>query len=123
MAYTVSYKEEEFVLVSVMSPCTKDDHYNALDQALKLCEQKECSRLLVDLHDLNTETFSTAGCFTFGKKMAERTKYNYLKIAHILPSEQRSKEDVIFTSTVEANRGKTTREFETMEEAKEWLLS
>jgi hypothetical protein len=119
MAYTVSL-EEGLVLVSVASPCTKDDHYAALDQALALCEQHKCSRLLVDLRNLSAETFSTFGCFTFGRNVAERTRY--LKIAHVLPSERRSKENVIFTSTVEANRGKTTGEFATIEEAKVWLL-
>ena len=121
MAYSVSFAEEGFVLVSVTSFCTKDDHYAALDQAILLSEKHKCSRLLVDLRYLSTESFSTMGFFTFGQNLAQRTKH--IKIAHVLPSQQQSKEDVRFTSTVEANRGKTTSEFEAIEEAREWLLS
>ena len=120
MPYTVSFDKEGFVFVAVSSPCTKDDHYAAMDQALTLCEQHKCSVMLIDLRKLNTEAFSTTGCFRFGQTLVKRTKQ--LKIAHILPTDAMSRGDVRFTSTVEANRGETTGEFKTVEEAKEWLL-
>lgn len=63
MSYAVSYEREGFVLVSVMSPCTREDHYAALDQAISLCEQNDCSRLLVDLSKFSIETFSAIRCF------------------------------------------------------------
>ncbi len=120
MPYSVSFDEEGFVLVVVSSPSTRDDHYLALDQAVTLGERHVCSSLLVDLREIDPEAFSTMSCFAFGQKLAERTKH--LKIAHVLPSDTRSSEDVRFTSTVEANRGKTTGEFNTLEEARQWLL-
>ncbi|MBN2437201.1 MAG: hypothetical protein JXL20_01220 [Deltaproteobacteria bacterium] len=120
MPYSVSFAEEGFVLVVVSSPCTRDDHYSAMNQAVTLTERHVCSSLLVDLRELSTEAFSTTGCFTFGKKLAETT--THLKIAHVLPSDAKSSQDVRFTSTVEANRGKTTGEFSTVEEARQWLL-
>lgn len=121
MPYSVSFQEEGFVLATVASPCSEADHYAAMEGALALCARHDCSRLLVDLHDLNTESLTTIGCFRFGSGLAERAKH--IRIAHVLPSEARSKDDVSFTSTVEANRGITTAEFETYEEAKDWLVA
>ena len=120
MSFTVSFEKEGCVFVSITSPCTIQDHYSALERALELCSQHANSRILVDLRSM-TESFSTVGCFNFGQKLAEQPKY--LRIAHVLPHKLQVKEDVKFTSTVEANRGKSTAEFETLEEAKEWLLS
>lgn len=49
MSYTVSFEEEGYILVTVSSPCTKDDHYAALDKAISLSAQRACSKILVDL--------------------------------------------------------------------------
>jgi hypothetical protein len=120
MPYSASFQDEGFVQVSVSSPCTKEDHYTVLEQALALCEEHQCSLLLVDLRDLDTAGYSTFACFSFGETLANRSRH--LKIAHVLPSDAASKRDVQFTSNVEANRGKTTGDFETVAEAKAWLL-
>ena len=121
MTYTVLFEREGFVSVSVSSPCTREDHYAALRQAVSLCQEHDCKRLLVDLHGLNTETFSIIGCFSFGETLAK--SLDYLKIAHVLPVDSKARENVQFTSTVAANRGKLTADFEAIEEANCWLLS
>jgi hypothetical protein len=60
------------------------------------------------------------GCFSFGEKVADSMRH--LRLAHVLPGDDKSKADVRFTSTVEANRGILSREFDTVEKAQQWLL-
>jgi len=60
------------------------------------------------------------GCFIFGESVAYTLPT--VLIAHVLPTDAKSREDVRFTSTVEANRGRSTGEFETIKEARKWLL-
>jgi hypothetical protein len=121
MPLDVRFEGEGFVRVSVSSPCAKEDHYAALERAVQLCVNHDCSRILVDLRNLNTGTYSAGGCFSFGKKTAQYSKP--FRIAHVLPRDPKSRKDVEFTSTVESNRGKDTREFDTVEQAKNWLLN
>ena len=121
--YTVSFDKSVWaVMIRVFGAASHDDHCAVRDEAIRLSQENECSRLLVDLRELITERSSTMDCFSFGESLAKATQYRYLRIAHVLPSDAESKQDVRFTSTVEANRGKSTREFETVEEAMEWLL-
>jgi hypothetical protein len=121
MPYEVSFdKIERIVKVRVSGPATRDDHFSARNEALRLCQENRCSRLLVDLHELNTEHVSTGGCFTFGESVVRSLPG--IRLAHVLPKDARSREDVKFTSTVEANRGGLVREFDGIEEARGWLL-
>ncbi|MBN2013301.1 hypothetical protein JW960_28480 [candidate division KSB1 bacterium] len=87
---------------------------------MKFCQEQNISRLLVDLRDLNTKNIATSGCYSFGASLALTCPL--LRIAHILPKDRKSNDDVRFTSTVETNRGIMTGEFSTVEEARDWLL-
>ena len=120
--YSVSFDEEAGVVtVRVVGAATHKDHCMAREEALDLCRAKGCSRLLVDLRELSTERSSTMTCFSFGESLARAPQR--LRLAHVLPKDLESRRDVKFTSTVEANRGMTSREFDSIEEAGEWLLS
>ncbi|MBN1305197.1 MAG: hypothetical protein JXA13_12245 [Anaerolineales bacterium] len=122
MPYTVSFDEKDNVIgVRVSGDATREQHYAALNEALQLCQQNRCGRLIVDLRALDTTHFSITGCFTFGESLSEKPAL--LKIAHVMPTDKKAREDVRFVSTVEANRGVLTSEFETVEDAREWLLS
>jgi hypothetical protein len=121
MPYTVAFSEKDgIVYVRISGATSKEDHYAARDEAFRLCQQHGCARLLVDLRELDTSEFSTTRCFAFGESTARTPPY--ARIAHVLPPSGKSRADVRFTSTVEANRGKPTGEFETTEEARRWLL-
>lgn len=121
MPYAVTYNQADAIVnVQVSGAATKADHYAARDEALRLCQAHKCTKILVDLRALDTHAISTMGCFTFGESLARTSPVVW--IAHVLPSEARAREDVRFTSTVESNRGKPTGEFETLEEARAWLL-
>jgi hypothetical protein len=119
--YSVSFDEErQIIRVRVIGSATHADHCAALDEAVTLCERNRCSKLLVDLRELSTELSSTMNCFDFGELLARTPQY--LHIAHVLPADTSSAEDVSFISNVEANRGKETREFHSIQQAEQWLL-
>ena len=121
MPYSVSFDDKDgIVYVTISGPAVKDDHYAARDESFKLCQDNVCSRLLVDLRELDASAFSSMGCFTFGEALAKSPLR--LRIAHVLPTDTKSAAQVIFTSTIEANRGKSTGVFKTTEEAIQWLL-
>jgi len=120
MPYSVSFdSERNIVNVCVSGLASKEDHFAARDEALLLCKENNCTKLLVDLHELNTSNISTLGCFKFGERLAETSPT--VQIAHILPIDNRAKMDVKFTADVEANRGRPNGVFETIEEARRWL--
>jgi hypothetical protein len=122
MPYRVSFDEEgRIVHVTFSASAVKDDHYAAFDAALVLCQKHACSRLLVDFSGLCTSSLSTADSFLFGKAVAKAPIS--LRIAHVMPKHAKASENVSFASIVEANRGKRTGEFETIEQARNWLLS
>ena len=120
MPYEVSFDEDQGIVnVRVSGTATRDDHYGARDEAFWLCQQNGCSKLLVDLRELDTSGISTTGCFTFGVALSKTAPE--VRIAHVMPANDKSSEDVEFTSSVAANRGKSTGEFKTVEEARKWL--
>jgi hypothetical protein len=122
MAYRVFVdKDNAMVNVSVSGRASKAEHMAARDEALRLCREDGCLRLLVNLSDLDTEGVSITNCFDFGESLA-RAKPRVV-IANILPKKAKSRQDVRFTSTVASNRGLISREFDTAEEAKSWLLT
>jgi anti-anti-sigma regulatory factor len=119
--YKVLFDEKNnIVTVRVSGEATHEIHCAALDEALKVCQDNNCSKLLIDLRDLNTIKSSTMQCFSFGEAIAERSRG--LCLAHVLPEGTHSREDVRFTATVEANRGVVTREFQDIDEARIWLI-
>ncbi len=121
MPYSVSFnKDDGIITIRVSGKVHHDEHFAAYEEALRLCQEHMCSRMLVDLRELNTSRSSTVGCFLFGESVAKAS--TCLRIAHVMPADAKSKEDVEFTSTVEANRGVLTGMFETIDEAKNWLL-
>jgi len=120
-SYTVSFDEEaRIVRVRAIGSVTHEDHCAVWDNTLKLCESNRCSKVLVDLRELSTELSSKMDCFSFGEMLARTPLHIY--IAHILPTDAKSAEDVRFTSKVERSRGKITGEFYSIEEAEQWLL-
>lgn len=79
--------------------------------------------MLGDLHKLDTEKSSTTECFEFGEALAQGDIATATRIAHVLPKDNpKSVKDVRFTATVDANRGRITGLFKTIDEAKQWLL-
>lgn len=123
MPYKVSYDEQNhIVLVQVSGKATHEEHLSAQKEAFRLCKENKCSGILVDLLNLDTEKSSTFGCFSFGESLARGDIPPTTRIAHVLPSDPKSVEDVEFTTTVAANRGRITALFNTLDEAKQWLL-
>jgi len=108
------------VSIKVSGQAQPAEHWAAQNEAMRLCREKRCSRLLVDLRELSTVLSTTMDCLDFGQELARKAPP--LRIAHVVPGDARSKADVRFTSTVEANRGVVAREFATVEEARAWLL-
>lgn len=121
MPWNVAFDESlGVVTVKVWGQAQPAEHWAAQTEAMRLCREKRCSRLLVDLRELSTALSTTMDCLDFGQELARKAPA--LRIAHVVPGEARSKADVRFTSTVEANRGVVAREFATVEEARAWLL-
>jgi len=120
-SFSVSLDQNgDIVIVRVVGDAAHEDHCAAMDEAVRLCREHKCSRLLVDLRELSTVRSSTMSCYSFGEALAGAPLP--LRVAHVLPADDKSAEDVRFTSTVVANRGKPTGEFKSIEEARRWLL-
>lgn len=122
MSFRVAFNEKTGIItVKIYGAASKREHLTARDKALRLCKSKQCSKVLVDLRKLTTMSLSTMGCFEFGKFVAQTVPI--VQIAHVLPDDIASQKDVIFTSMVESNRGKITREFGSLKKARHWLIS
>jgi len=120
MPYNVSFdKKSDVVQIQVFGVDKVEDHYAALDEGLQLCRKNKCSKLLVDLRTLDIKIRGSFGCFLFAKSVAEKAPG--IKIAHVLPSETSTRNDINFISTVESTQGGYSREFESVEEALNWL--
>ncbi|MBN2381445.1 hypothetical protein JXQ70_01050 [bacterium] len=123
MPYLVSIDEKnEIILVRVWGRAPKEDHFIARDEAATLLKGKKYTKLLVDLSDLlSSGIVTTLGCFDFGTNLLTKLP-PHIKIAHVLPHDPDSARDVKFLSAVAANRGGITAEFNTLEEAQNWLI-
>jgi hypothetical protein len=118
--YKVFFDEKNrVVMVRVFGEATHKVHCAALEEAAQMCGEKNCLKILVDLRDLNTVKSSTMQCYSFGEALAE--KLRGLCLALVLPRGTKSSEDVRFASTVGANRGVVTGEFQDMDDALAWL--
>jgi hypothetical protein len=123
MPYEVSYDEQNnTVLVQVSGKATHEEHLSARKEAFRLCKENHCSAILVDLLNLDTEKSSTPGCFEFGEALAQGNVSPSTRIANVLPKEPKSADDVKFITTVATNRGRITASFDSIEQAKQWLL-
>ena len=124
MPYKISVDERlEIIEVHVWGLTSKDEHYEAQIKAMQLSEEKGWDKLLINLHDLETEGITTTmGCFNFGEDLSRRATSNQIQIAHVLPKDSKASSDVKFISTVAINRGVVSGEFKTIDEAKKWLL-
>lgn len=119
--YNVSFDENDRIVKAVVSgKPTHEDHLAARKEASRLCSEKKCSKLMVDLSNLDTEHSSTMDCFSFGASFADELPH--IQVAYILPKEKKSASDVWFTTTVQKNRGINCKEFEDINEARRWLL-
>jgi hypothetical protein len=125
MPYEVAFDEQDQIVTALVSgPATREEHCAARDDANKLCAQRECNRLLIDLQDLKTKGISSAlDCFEFGMSLAQGAVNEEVYIAYVLPTDPASIRDVRFTFMVAANRGRLAAEFTTQKEARRWLLS
>ena len=118
--YRVSFDEDEAIVrVRMVGKASHEDHCAAQDDAVQLCLDKKCQKLLVDLRELSTELSSTASCILFAESLA---KAQQLRIANVLPVDSKSAEDVRFVSTITSFHGHSAKVFSNMEEARQWLL-
>jgi hypothetical protein len=121
MPYTVSYdKSDNLVILTISGTDTYKDWCKARDEALGLCDEKHCSRLLVDLREFQNNRPSVFECFFFGQALSRARLPFY--VAHVMPIDITVREDIRFISTVAVNRGVTINEFESIEKARTWLL-
>jgi len=122
MPYVVSIDETDgivIVSVRVFGLAAHEDQFTARDEAFRVCKERHCSRLLVDLSELNTAPSNLMDCYNFGKSLAEAPFG--LRIAHIYPIDIKSREHVMFTALVAANLGVNGKHFEKRDEARAWL--
>jgi hypothetical protein len=123
MPYKVSYdKQDKIVIVRVFGKAIHDEHRFARKEAFQLCKENNCSGILVDLLDLDTEKSTTLGCYESGESLAQGVVSPTTRIANVLPKDPKSAADVKFTVTVAANRGRITDVFDSIDEAKRWLI-
>ena len=121
MPYEISFDiNNRIIIVKAAGTATDKDHYSALDETVRLHKEKKCSRVLIDLHKMNTGKYSSMGCLVFGDLVAQRLQSVHL--AHVLPTGSELLEDVYFITEVEANRKLRGRGFDTEEEARDWLI-
>ena len=121
MPFTVAFDPDtRIVMVKVSGRVSPQDHNKARSEALRVGRTNNSLKLLVDLRELITQDSSVMDCFAFGESFPLLSPIAC--IAHVLPKDENSKKDVKFTSNVSANRGLLTRDFETVAQAKEWLM-
>jgi hypothetical protein len=121
MRYTVSFDQnDKLVILQISSTASFEDCCTARDEALRLCNEQQCSRLLVDARLLKNNRPSPADCYYFGESLSYTKLLIY--IAHVMPTDVTIHEDIQFISTVAKNRGVISKNFATIDEAKTWLL-
>lgn len=119
--YSVSFSEHMgIVIVQIAGDPTHKNCCDARDKAVQICLENHCSKILVDLREMTTDKISLTSCFIFAEELSKKNLC--LFIAHVLPRDIKSREDVRFASSVESNRGLSTGEFYNIEEARQWLL-
>jgi hypothetical protein len=123
MSYEVSYdKQENIILVRAFGEATHEEHRSAQNDCFWLCKDKKCTKVLVDLSDLDTKRSSSGDFFESGECFAQADIDPSTRFAFVVPKDPQSVEDLKFTVTVAENRGRISALFDTVEQAKNWLL-
>ena len=121
MPYEISYDEENRLMILNFSGSPSiNEHKKVRKEVVPLLKIKKYSKLLVDLSNLDTSFIKTMDNFSFGETSPQA--YKGIKLAIVLPLDEPSKEDILFTSTVAFNRGLNIKEFNTVEDALSWLI-
>ena len=116
-------RQNQIVIARVMGRASQQEHRQAREQAAASCTENHFKKLLVDLRDLDTEAISTAGSLTeYGHLLAADESLKDVYIAHVVPKKDISEIDVDFAITIAEMEGKTSEQFISFEEAREWLI-
>ena len=120
MMYSVSYDEASgTVAARVFGKALHSDHMAAREEAKRICSERHCKRLLVDLRDLDTEHSTDMDMFSFGRSTA---KYlTGLRVAYVVPQDGKSTEGLRFTLMVGESPSVIAAEFVSYDAALEWL--
>jgi hypothetical protein len=124
MPYESAYDEQKaLVRIRVYGPAPHQEHEAARIEAVRLCSEHGCKRLLVDLRDLTTEKIvTTLSCFDFGTECQDVALPESTRSAIVMPTDSEALKDVTFTINVALNRGVIIRSFQSVPEAEAWLL-
>ncbi len=116
------YDKEGIVQMRLEGIVGKEEVRQARTNAGQALRQGGYRRLLVDLSDFVVAGSSTLGSFDFATGFQESGIPASARIAHVLPKDPNERSNVQFITTVAFNRGFQVREFETLEEARKWVL-
>ncbi len=94
---------------------TLEGRINNVSTIMQFCRENRVANLIVDLRQQINKT-STMQMFDFASSLPDATRG--LKIALVTLHDD---EDIAFAENVAANRGATTRMFETIDDAMVWL--
>ncbi len=125
MPYEVAVDEvNKIILVRVWGYATNNDHLNARSEAAKLCDKHQCKNLLIDLKDLKTgKGVTLISSFRFGETLIKGVLPLDTRIAHVMPIDPDAHRAVLYAMTVAQKQGGAVKDFDTPEEARQWLLS
>jgi hypothetical protein len=122
MPHSISLDEEKNIIqVTVSGEVDHDEHCIVREDVIEAVHKSKPVGVIVDLRELIVAQDKMIDCYAFGESIAK--KLRGFRIAHVAPSDMRTRQFVKFTSIVESNRGVITAEFETIGEAQEWLLN
>ena len=121
MSFNISFDPDaKIVMAKISGRVSPQDQNTARREALRVCRENNSLKILLDLRELNTQDITVMDCFAFGESFPLLSPKAC--IAHVLPIDEKSKKDVKFTSNVSANRGLLTGDFETVDQARSWLM-
>jgi len=125
MPYEVTVDEtNEIILVRVWGFATNNDHLNARSEAAKMCDERQFKNLLIDLRDLKTgKGVTLMSSFRFGETLIKGALPADTRIAHVMPSDEDAHRAALYATTVAQKQGGAVKDFDTLEEARQWLLS
>ena len=124
MPYQATYEDQTgIVIIRVYGSVPHVEHEAARNDAVRLCNEHHCKRLLVDLRDLAAnKDVSITSCFIFGAEYENIEMPPATRIAHVMPTDSIAFDNVDFATTVAVNRGGLLQNFKSIAEAEAWLL-